>query len=59
MYWDNEPLYTLAMGPTLHVRIREDDFESSVRFILSNFREKVESNVAIFLAFARARRKQQ
>jgi DNA polymerase sigma len=40
MYWDNEPLYTLAMGPTLHVRIREDDFESSVRFILSNFKGK-------------------
>jgi DNA polymerase sigma len=40
MYWDNEPLYTLAMGPTLHVRISEDDFESSVRFILSNFKGK-------------------
>jgi DNA polymerase sigma len=40
MYWDNEPLFTLGMGPTLHVRIREDDFESSVRFILSNFKGK-------------------
>lgn len=40
LYWDEEPLYTLAMGPTLLVRVMEPDFESSVRFILSNFKGK-------------------
>jgi DNA polymerase sigma/type II secretory pathway pseudopilin PulG len=40
MYWENAPLYTLAMGPTLHVRIMEEYFESSARFILSNFKGK-------------------
>lgn len=38
MYWENDPIHTVAMGPTLHVRIAEQDFESSVRFILSNFK---------------------
>ena len=38
MYWENDPIHTVAMGPTLHVRIVEQDFESSVRFILSNFK---------------------
>jgi DNA polymerase sigma len=38
MYWEKEPLYTLAMGPTLRVRVLEPDFESSMRFILSNFK---------------------
>jgi DNA polymerase sigma len=38
MYWENDPVHTVAMGPTLHVRIVEQDFESSVRFILSNFK---------------------
>lgn len=40
LYWEAEPLYTLAMGPTLLVRVLEDDFENSVRFILSNFKGK-------------------
>ncbi|KAL3913252.1 MAG: hypothetical protein SGILL_006564 [Bacillariaceae sp.] len=40
MYWDDEPLYTLATGPTLNVRVTENDFESSIRFILSNFKSK-------------------
>jgi DNA polymerase sigma len=40
MYWENNPLHTLAMGPTLRVRVTEHDFESSVRFILGNFRGK-------------------
>jgi DNA polymerase sigma len=38
MYWETDPLHTLAMGPTLRVRVLEQDFESSVRFILSNFK---------------------
>ena len=38
LYWENDPIHTVAMGPTLHVRIVEQDFESSVRFILSNFK---------------------
>jgi len=40
LYWDHESLYTLAMGPTLHVRVSERDFDSSIRFILSNFKGK-------------------
>jgi hypothetical protein len=40
LYWQNEPLYTLATGPTLNVRVTERDFESSIRFILSNFKAK-------------------
>lgn len=40
LYWQNEPLYTLATGPTLNVRVTENDFESSIRFILSNFKAK-------------------
>jgi hypothetical protein len=40
LYWQNEPLNTLATGPTLNVRVTEEDFESSIRFILSNFKAK-------------------
>lgn len=40
MYWDKNPLYTLAMGPTLLVRVTENEFDGSVRFILSNFKAK-------------------
>lgn len=40
LYWQDNPLYTLATGPTLNVRITEKDFESSIRFILSNFKAK-------------------
>ena len=40
LYWQDQPLATLATGPTLNVRVTEDDFESSIRFILSNFKAK-------------------
>ena len=40
MYWNDNPLHTLATGPTLNVRVTENDFESSIRFILSNFKGK-------------------
>ena len=40
LYWQDEPLNTLATGPTLNVRVTEEDFESSIRFILSNFKAK-------------------
>eukprot|EP00934_Nitzschia_sp_Nitz4_P005220 Nitzschia sp. Nitz4//scaffold365_size14809//9197//13081//NITZ4_008914-RA/size14809-snap-gene-0.9-mRNA-1//-1//CDS//3329549289//5210//frame0 len=40
LYWQDEPLHTLATGPTLNVRVTEQDFESSIRFILSNFKAK-------------------
>jgi DNA polymerase sigma len=40
MYWENDPTHTIAMGPTLHVRIVEQDFENSIRFILSNFKSR-------------------
>ena len=40
LYWDDDPVYTLATGPGILVRVLEPDFESSVRFILSNFKGK-------------------
>ena len=40
LYWQDDPLHTLATGPTLNVRVTEEDFESSIRFILSNFKAK-------------------
>eukprot|EP00536_Pseudo-nitzschia_multiseries_P003407 jgi/Psemu1/236663/estExt_Genewise1.C_520083 len=40
LYWRENPLHTLATGPTLNVRVSENDFESSIRFILSNFKGK-------------------
>jgi len=40
LYWRENSLYTLATGPTLNVRVTENDFESSIRFILSNFKGK-------------------
>jgi hypothetical protein len=40
LYWQDEPLYTLATGPTLFVRVSEEDFESTMRFILSNFKSR-------------------
>lgn len=40
LYMDKEPLYTLAMGPSLLVCVRESDYEGSVRFVLSNFKGK-------------------
>jgi hypothetical protein len=41
LYWDDDPLYTLAVGPTLHVRVAEDDYEGTIRFLLSNMKKKV------------------
>jgi len=41
LYWDDEPLYTLGVGPTLHVRVMEEDYESTTRFLLSNMKKKV------------------
>jgi hypothetical protein len=41
MYWDDEPIYTLAVGPTLHVRVTEEDYEGTIRFLLSNLKKKV------------------
>jgi DNA polymerase sigma len=38
MYWEPDPVHTLAIGPTLRVRINEEEFENSVRFVLSNFK---------------------
>ena len=40
LFWEDDPLYTLATGPTVLVRVQESDFEPSVRFILSNFKGK-------------------
>lgn len=40
LYWRGNHLHTLATGPTLNVRITENDFEPSIRFILSNFKGK-------------------
>eukprot|EP00529_Nitzschia_sp_RCC80_P007556 CAMPEP_0113442734 /NCGR_PEP_ID=MMETSP0014_2-20120614/1765_1 /TAXON_ID=2857 /ORGANISM="Nitzschia sp." /LENGTH=1402 /DNA_ID=CAMNT_0000333647 /DNA_START=669 /DNA_END=4874 /DNA_ORIENTATION=+ /assembly_acc=CAM_ASM_000159 len=40
MYWRERPVHTLATGPTLNVRVTEGDFESAIRFILSNFKSK-------------------
>lgn len=40
LYWQDNPLHTLATGPTLNVRVTENDFESAIRFILSNFKAK-------------------
>jgi hypothetical protein len=40
LYWDDDPIYTLATGPAILVRVLEPDYESSVRFILSNFKGK-------------------
>lgn len=40
LYWQDDPIHTLATGPTLNVRVTERDFESTVRFILSNFKAK-------------------
>jgi hypothetical protein len=40
LYWQDDPVHTLATGPTLNVRVTERDFESTVRFILSNFKAK-------------------
>lgn len=40
LYWQGEPLHTLATGPTLFVRVSEEDFESTLRFILSNFKSR-------------------
>lgn len=40
LYWREHPVHTLATGPTLNVRVTEHDFESAIRFILSNFKAK-------------------
>ena len=41
LYWDDDPLYTLAVGPTLHVRVTEEDYDGTIRFLLSNLKKKV------------------
>jgi DNA polymerase sigma len=40
LFWQDEPLYTLATSPTLYVTVSENDFEPTLRFILSNFKSK-------------------
>ena len=40
LFWQDEPLFTLATSPTLYVKVSENDFEPTLRFILSNFKSK-------------------
>lgn len=40
MFFDNDPVYTLATGPTLNVQCSQADVEPTLRFILSNFKKK-------------------
>jgi DNA polymerase sigma len=40
LYWHDDHLRTLATGPAILVQVQEQDFDSSVRFILSNFKGK-------------------
>mmetsp|Transcript_18118 Transcript_18118/g.20903 ORF Transcript_18118/g.20903 Transcript_18118/m.20903 type:complete len:1221 (+) Transcript_18118:108-3770(+) len=40
LYWQDDPVETLATGPTLFVRVAEEDFEPTLRFILSNFKSR-------------------
>jgi DNA polymerase sigma len=40
LFWQDEPLHTLATGPTLYVTVSEKDFEPTLRFVLSNFKSK-------------------
>lgn len=40
LYWHDDPLYTLAAGPTILVQVTDQDFDSGIRFILSNFKAK-------------------
>jgi len=40
LYWQDNPLHTLATGPTLFIRVAEEDFEPTLRFILSNFKSR-------------------
>lgn len=40
LFWEDEPLHTLATGPAVLVRVTEGDFDNSVRFILGNFKGK-------------------
>lgn len=40
LYNEMDPKYTLAVGPTIAVCIGDGDFTSSVRFILSNFKNR-------------------
>jgi len=40
LFFDNDPLYTLATGPTLNVQVTQADVEPTLRFILSNFKAK-------------------
>lgn len=45
LYWQDEPLYTLATGPALYVCVSSNaDVEPTLRFILSNFKSKSKSN---------------
>lgn len=41
LYWDDDPLYTLATGTTMLVRVLENDYESTIRFLLSNLKKKI------------------
>ncbi|GKY91072.1 hypothetical protein MPSEU_000080000 [Mayamaea pseudoterrestris] len=40
LYWHDDPARTLASGPAILVQVTEQDFDNSVRFILSNFKAK-------------------
>jgi len=44
LYWADEPLYTLATGPTLFIQCSSNDVEPTLRFILSNFKSKHRNN---------------
>jgi hypothetical protein len=47
LYWQNDPLYTLATGPTLAVQVDKGDVEPTLRFILSNFKAKKGSTTSL------------
>ena len=54
LYFEDEPHVTLATGPCVHIVPTEDDYDSVLRFILSNFKSKKSVGVSSMNSLASA-----
>jgi len=52
LYFEDEPHVTLATGPCIRVVPADDDIDSVLRFILSNFKTKISNGVSSMNALA-------
>jgi len=52
LYFENEPIQTLATGPVVIVDVQEEHLQPTLRFVLSNFKSKLGSGLSSMYSLA-------